>query len=670
MNKRGLLFLFLFLTVTSFAQVQLQFTTVNQMGNNLYIDNLLVGTQYNKDVAAVRFNNISADTSYAQYASQFSVAPVVTLANVGKTGITSSFTVTLTATTGSYSSTKTVTALDAGKSIQVTFDNFTITPGISFNLTATVNLPDDENLANNSISQFSYYLPGSQRIILLEEFTSSTCSPCSENNPTVDSFIAYYFDSLVAIKYHMNWPSPGNDPMYLYNPTQASDRRVYYGVNTVPRVIMDGVVNPSYPYTSPHSLRDAINSRITLGSPSKITVTNTRLAGDSIKTDITVQNFSPLKAGNYYLRVHAIERAIHYDSAPGTNNERDFYYVFRGAYPNSTGTPVPAAQGTYNFTFEYKLDMSVWVDTMIYTVAFIQNDLTREIINAGKSGNWLSASPILVNDGIISEKPVMAHDLISVSPVETKSVSDSLSGDFQYELFESNFPPAGWTIKNPDAGITFQQYVGANGPSIGGNSCVVMPFYIYSTIGAADTLYSRVFNGLNEKDSVKFNWAYAPYGYGGTDDRLVVKLSTDGGITFPATIFDKSGSSLATASGTTDSFVPNSSQWRTFSYPLSLLTDVVSLPSVSTVKSYSLSQNYPNPFNPSTSIKYSIPQDGMVNLAVYNTLGQKIAGLVNQYMYEGNYEVKFNASSYPSGIYFYRLEAGNYTSVKKMILMK
>ena len=85
---------------------------------------------------------------------------------------------------------------------------------------------------------------------------------------------------------------------------------------------------------------------------------------------------------------------------------------------------------------------------------------------------------------------------------------------------------------------------------------------------------------------------------------------------------------------------------------------------------FNLMQNYPNPFNPSTSIKYSIPQDGMVNLAVYNTLGQKIAGLVNQYMHAGNYEVKFNASSYPSGIYFYRLEAGNFTSVKKMILMK
>jgi hypothetical protein len=106
--------------------------------------------------------------------------------------------------------------------------------------------------------------------------------------------------------------------------------------------------------------------------------------------------------------------------------------------------------------------------------------------------------------------------------------------------------------------------------------------------------------------------------------------------------------------------------WRS---PLSELTAITKEEN-NIPREYILSRNFPNPFNPSTTIKYSIPQDGMVNLAVYNSLGQKIAGLVNQYMQAGNYEVKFNASSYPSGIYFYRLEAGNFTFVKKMILMK
>lgn len=85
---------------------------------------------------------------------------------------------------------------------------------------------------------------------------------------------------------------------------------------------------------------------------------------------------------------------------------------------------------------------------------------------------------------------------------------------------------------------------------------------------------------------------------------------------------------------------------------------------------YVLDQNYPNPFNPSTSIKYSISHDGIVNLSIYNILGEKVITLVNQNLRAGKYEIKFDGAHYPSGIYFYKLESGYYTSVKKMILMK
>jgi photosystem II stability/assembly factor-like uncharacterized protein len=85
---------------------------------------------------------------------------------------------------------------------------------------------------------------------------------------------------------------------------------------------------------------------------------------------------------------------------------------------------------------------------------------------------------------------------------------------------------------------------------------------------------------------------------------------------------------------------------------------------------YALEQNYPNPFNPSTTIKYSIPEDGFVKLAVYNMLGEKIISLVNNVQKAGRYEINFNASNLASGIYLYRLEAQNYVSIKKMILIK
>jgi len=85
---------------------------------------------------------------------------------------------------------------------------------------------------------------------------------------------------------------------------------------------------------------------------------------------------------------------------------------------------------------------------------------------------------------------------------------------------------------------------------------------------------------------------------------------------------------------------------------------------------FNLLQNYPNPFNPTTTISFSLANDGFVNLTVFNITGEKVASLVNREYQTGNYTVEFNANDLPSGIYLYRLSAGNFVSTKKMILMK
>jgi len=97
---------------------------------------------------------------------------------------------------------------------------------------------------------------------------------------------------------------------------------------------------------------------------------------------------------------------------------------------------------------------------------------------------------------------------------------------------------------------------------------------------------------------------------------------------------------------------------------------------------FSLSQNYPNPFNPSTTIRYAIPllrgdeslsaSGGVVpiTLKVYDILGNEVATLVSEQKEPGNYEVNFVASSIATGVYIYRLIAGNFIAAKKMILLK
>ncbi|MDA3862198.1 MAG: T9SS type A sorting domain-containing protein, partial [Melioribacteraceae bacterium] len=88
------------------------------------------------------------------------------------------------------------------------------------------------------------------------------------------------------------------------------------------------------------------------------------------------------------------------------------------------------------------------------------------------------------------------------------------------------------------------------------------------------------------------------------------------------------------------------------------------------VNTYALSQNYPNPFNPSTVINYSIAEAGMVSLKIYNILGQEVMSLVNSNQNVGQYQVKFDASQLSTGLYIYRIQAGNFVDSKKMMLLK
>jgi hypothetical protein len=85
---------------------------------------------------------------------------------------------------------------------------------------------------------------------------------------------------------------------------------------------------------------------------------------------------------------------------------------------------------------------------------------------------------------------------------------------------------------------------------------------------------------------------------------------------------------------------------------------------------FSLSQNYPNPFNPVTTIKFDIPINSIVRLKLYNILGEEVITLVNEEKSTGSYKIEFDATALPSGIYFYRLQAGSYIETKKMVLLR
>jgi hypothetical protein len=653
-------------------RVVVSFISQNAYGNNLYLDNLTVGTQFGIDVAVASINNIRPDTIYAIGSTNTLVAPSASIINLGLSNITTPFTVTFTATPGSFTSTRTITSLAKGQLQDVIFDDLTIPVSTAMSFRLVSNLAGDLNRGNDTLRQNTIIFPGTQRKVLLEEWTSSTCAPCAANNPTIDAFIQSKFDSLVAIKYHVGWPSPGNDPMYLHNPTQSYDRRYYYGVNAVPHVVMDGEISPSYPYSNPPSLPAAFGSCTCEGTPIALSVSDTRLTNDTIQTNVALTILSPLRAGNYKLRVHAVERKVHYATPPGSNGEIDFFDVFRKAYPTSDGTVIPTSVGTYSFIFKYRRDVAVWVDSMIYTAVFVQNDVTKEIVNAAKGRQSTlfetkSIHPLAIT--ITAKDRCTSSDQASTLVLPPIAPMHLLDGTFGYEIFEAAFPPLGWRRVNPDNSITWESYSGISGPSFGGNKAVKIDFYNYSTTGQTDTLYSGAFAGLRSADSLKFDWAYAMYSASYLD-RLVVKLSKDGGATFPYTVFDRSGAALATAPTTTSEFVPSgSSQWATFAYSLAGVVGVEDENRQIPVR-FDLTQNYPNPFNPSTLIEYSIPRTTEVRLTVYDVLGREVTTLVNGIENAGKHSVSFDSGNLASGLYLYRINAGEFSSSKKMIILK
>jgi hypothetical protein len=522
----------------------------------------------------------------------------------------------------------------------------------------------DDNSANDTLRQRSQVFPGIHRSVLLEEGTNTSCPPCASQNPALDAFIAQHSDDIVAVKYHAWWPS-SSDPMYTANVSENRTRIYYYSIYGVPDVVMDGIthVYPAY-------VNGVYETRLNVATPIDIVVKDQRISGDSVQADVYVDILAPLRSGDYRLRLFAIERHISYESPPGSNGEQEFYDVFRRGYPDVGGTPLPTSVGSYSFTFKYKIE-AAWVDSMVYSAAFVQDDRTKEVMNCAKARDDLRGSRVIAAArGTDNEMDLMPEVLYGpesdrFAPIEKGAVTSV--ADRSLEPFEHAFPPRGWRLVNPDGRKCFELHQGASGPSAGGHSSMRMEFYGYMANGQTDTIYSPIYAGLKPTDSVRFDWAFATRPL--INNRLVVRLSKDGGRTFPYKIFDRDTLTLPTAPPTHGRFYPTSSQWKTIAYSLDQIVWVEdALDEMPT--EYLLKQNYPNPFNPSTTIRFQLPERSYVVLKVFNVLGEEVATLVNEVVEAGSRWVEFDAKGLASGLYIYRLQAGYTALTRKMLLVR
>jgi hypothetical protein len=99
-----------------------------------------------------------------------------------------------------------------------------------------------------------------------------------------------------------------------------------------------------------------------------------------------------------------------------------------------------------------------------------------------------------------------------------------------------------------------------------------------------------------------------------------------------------------------------------------ILTGIINEEEIPT--EYSISQNYPNPFNPTTKIKFALPKSELTKIIIYDFLGREIRILINKKVEAGYHEINFDSHNLSSGVYFYRIQSGDFIQSKKMILMK
>lgn len=595
------------------------------------------------------------------------------------------------------------------------------------------------------------------RMVFVERFTSWTCGPCASNNPTMEAFInGLDADKIVGIAYHMNWPAPGNDGYYLYNPGDNTARRSFYGINSIPQARMDGILSIQSPYSN-GGLTANFDTRTNLLSPITVILTDSTF-GDSIRVRARIYCEVYMPSQNVLVHFSIQEKHNHFSSPPGTNGETDFYDVMRRMNNGGTGHSAALYPGQTTIIEKTFYKDPIWNQPEVMPIIFIQQG--QEILNAGKKTNNFTLIPNSPFRSVLQGQSQNASYDLQI-PITSAGYNSAVTLTAQVDP-----PNAGVTVSFPGGNVissfpaNFSVQVSSSasvpanayriiitGTNSNGKVHKTSVSYLvgrnFVTVNTNKPLLQFKVDGTTYTSSAFFNWdvnsshtltAISPQVTGSTryvftswsnggDTNLtqtiivssnvsaytanyktqfkLISSVTPGGI--PVTV---TGGNLFYDSSSTVSFTATPSQlthngreyyfqrWNgngNGSYSGTQLNPTITNMNNVIVETavydtiapigihnlnngvpvvYQLHQNFPNPFNPVTKIKFDLPEQSNVTVKVYDLIGNEVALIHNGELTAGFYEIDWNAGGYASGVYFYRIEAGNFSSVKRMVLVK
>ena len=236
-----------------------------------------------------------------------------------------------------------------------------------------------------------------ERVLLFECFTNTSCGPCAQQNPALDALINANGDRIAAIKYHMSWPG-SNDPMYLHNTVDNDARRGVYSVNSVPHTVVDGIRFANVPSALNQNM---VNNWLAIASPIELRLSyELDEATNTITVDVMGRVSSDIE-GNCKLYVGVIEKEIHYNSAPGSNGERDFYSVMKKLLPTASGTSIGQLKEGDYFAYSFSWNWAnVYNVDQLDAIAWVQNQNTKEVYQACRSSQTIE--PFYQNEAGVS----------------------------------------------------------------------------------------------------------------------------------------------------------------------------------------------------------------------------------------------------------------------------
>ena len=344
-----------------------------QDADDWYIDDLEIFVPYDSDAVPVEIVNV--------FPGGGTFTPIAVIKNNGNMPLTN-VPVELMLIHGGdtvYDQTATYTGTmqSMGDTGVVELPPFNGTDGYLYEYVLITHLPTEQNPVNDTANGYIFNYVNTLKP-LWERFTNHGCNPCHPADVIQDSIYNDYGYNYAMVVYHMSWPS-SSDPFYRYNMTQNNARKVYYGINYVPRLIIDGTVDGEYLY---NTWRDLLVQEMEKKQPMQFVVSNHPdssfvMSSGIGKITFNITQTGEMLADTYAVRVAIVEDSIYYNAPNGTNfHPMTFRHMLEDEYIASTG-----ASKTYSFDFTFDTAAAtVPVDFRhLVAVIWIQDDVTKQV---------------------------------------------------------------------------------------------------------------------------------------------------------------------------------------------------------------------------------------------------------------------------------------------------